>query len=197
MAMENKQREEFMAEDLGQTLKANEDMRPSKTSRVGMGLRGTVMVTGGAVLVLIVAFVLILRAHQRAVMVDLNTINLRLKMLEGRMTHLEKEVPALEGSLSKSVDPQRVLTQKLDALSKKMDELQKGLASATPPTAGTQTVHSLSKGPHHEVQRGETLYQISRKYGVSVAELCRVNEMDPSQVIKPGQRLRIPGGGPE
>lgn len=44
----------------------------------------------------------------------------------------------------------------------------------------------------HQVQKGETLYSISRKYGISVGELCSANNISTSSVIKTGQNLKIP-----
>ena len=42
------------------------------------------------------------------------------------------------------------------------------------------------------MQKGETLYSISRKYGISVGELCSANNISTSSVIKTGQNLKIP-----
>lgn len=44
----------------------------------------------------------------------------------------------------------------------------------------------------HVVVKGETLYSISRKYGITVAELCKENDITQSQVLKVGQQLAIP-----
>jgi murein DD-endopeptidase MepM/ murein hydrolase activator NlpD len=44
----------------------------------------------------------------------------------------------------------------------------------------------------HVVQRGETLYGIGRRYGVSAEELARVNGLSGTE-LSPGQRLRVPG----
>jgi tetratricopeptide (TPR) repeat protein len=44
----------------------------------------------------------------------------------------------------------------------------------------------------HHVNAGETLSQISRRYGVSVADLRRVNRLAADGRIEVGQRLRIP-----
>ena len=49
-----------------------------------------------------------------------------------------------------------------------------------------------SQTAFHEVQKGETLYSISRKYGISVGELCSENNISTSAVIKTGQKLKIP-----
>lgn len=44
----------------------------------------------------------------------------------------------------------------------------------------------------HVVAKGETLYSISRKYGITVNELCNKNNITQSQVLKVGQKLVIP-----
>lgn len=45
---------------------------------------------------------------------------------------------------------------------------------------------------HHVVSEGDTLYNISRRYGVDVSRIKRANDMDGND-IKLGQRLAIPG----
>ena len=44
----------------------------------------------------------------------------------------------------------------------------------------------------HDVAKGDTLYGISRQYGVSIDELCRENGITSSSVLKIGQTLKIP-----
>lgn len=44
----------------------------------------------------------------------------------------------------------------------------------------------------YTVEKGDTLYSISRKYGVSVAELSRANNLKNDNVIFAGQKLSIP-----
>ena len=54
-------------------------------------------------------------------------------------------------------------------------------------------VAACSRGTYHRVRPGETLYRISKAYGVSVDELTHVNRLtDPSR-IEVGQDLLIPG----
>jgi LysM repeat protein len=53
--------------------------------------------------------------------------------------------------------------------------------AAPPKTAGTETIHT--------VRPGETLWAISRQYGVSVEQIQRLN--GGRTTIRPGQRLRI------
>ena len=44
----------------------------------------------------------------------------------------------------------------------------------------------------YKVQKGDTLYSISRKYQITVAELCSANNITDKTVIKEGQKLIIP-----
>ncbi|WP_407424964.1 LysM peptidoglycan-binding domain-containing protein [Treponema sp.] len=47
----------------------------------------------------------------------------------------------------------------------------------------------------HEVQKGETLYSISKKYGVSVSDVQNANGLSDNG-IKVGQKIKIPDGKP-
>lgn len=44
---------------------------------------------------------------------------------------------------------------------------------------------------YHVIRKGENLYRISLRYGLSVPELCHINGMNPQDVIKPGQKLLV------
>ncbi len=47
----------------------------------------------------------------------------------------------------------------------------------------------------HEVRSGDTLWSISRKYGVKMADLLAVNNLSKSSTLRAKQKLRIPGRG--
>jgi murein DD-endopeptidase MepM/ murein hydrolase activator NlpD len=56
------------------------------------------------------------------------------------------------------------------------------------------------RGNSHVVQKGETLYSISRRYGLSVDDLCAINRITSASVLKAGQTLQVeaaPSSGPE
>jgi murein DD-endopeptidase MepM/ murein hydrolase activator NlpD len=50
------------------------------------------------------------------------------------------------------------------------------------------------KGITHIVAQGQTLFRISQTYGLPVAFLAEANRLKPSQPLKVGQRLFVPGG---
>lgn len=47
----------------------------------------------------------------------------------------------------------------------------------------------------HTVAAGETAWSISRRYGVSVADLAAANGLPETMTVRAGQRLAIPAGG--
>jgi len=44
---------------------------------------------------------------------------------------------------------------------------------------------------YHIVARGDTLFDIARRYGTSVANLCKLNNISSKSVLRIGQRIRI------
>ena len=49
-------------------------------------------------------------------------------------------------------------------------------------------------GVAHVVREGDTLWNISRRYGVDVDHLLRANRLRPGEAIRLGRRLQIPSG---
>lgn len=66
------------------------------------------------------------------------------------------------------------------------------ISTTPPPTRSTSTTTSSSSGSRtHTVAQGDTLWGISRKYGVSVSAIQAKNGIHGT-LIRPGQKLRIP-----
>jgi len=62
----------------------------------------------------------------------------------------------------------------------------------TPPKISTaQTFEKQTEAVFHEVVAGDTLYSISRRYGLTVDELRSLNKIEPEAIIHPAQRLLI------
>ncbi|RKQ36156.1 LysM peptidoglycan-binding domain-containing protein [Kocuria tytonis] len=47
---------------------------------------------------------------------------------------------------------------------------------------------------HHSVAPGDTLWELSRRHGVSVAELMSANHLSPGALLRPGRVLVLPAG---
>jgi len=168
--------------------------------------RKTLILGGvGIVLLLIIVIALFSGGGNGLSTEDLTSIQARLNQLEKRLTRLEgmedkivfleKQEKEMQRSMVEAEKPERSLTQRLDKLSQKADQLEKTM---TPVPAKTETPlimqrqpFSLDKGQYHEVRSGDTLYRIAQQYGTSVEELCHLNHITPTQVIYPGQRLLV------
>lgn len=59
-----------------------------------------------------------------------------------------------------------------------------------PPTNTTNNTPPVNNNVYHSVVTGDTLYNISRRYGLSVQELMSLNGLE-NNVIRKGQQLRV------
>lgn len=150
---------------------------------------------GAGVLILIIAVTLLFKAYDRTLRVDLNTVNLKLTTLDMGISRLEGEVKELRQFLSELEASSRPSTSRSDALSRRMDRLEKTIAAQTqrrePSTPVPEKTTSQIKTRYHEVRPGETLFRISQNYGLSLEKLCDLNQMTPETPIHPGQKLLV------
>ena len=68
------------------------------------------------------------------------------------------------------------------------------LAGALPgprPSRSASSSRAVPRNGHHLVRRGDSLYRISRLYGVRLQNLLRWNNLSRSSTIYPGQQIRI------
>ena len=55
---------------------------------------------------------------------------------------------------------------------------------------GNTSIEDDAEGSYHIVKRGDTLWNIAKKYNLSISDLKRINKMNNSY-IKPGDRLKV------
>ena len=67
---------------------------------------------------------------------------------------------------------------------------KRSLKAATKKAPGTVAVRKPAVR-YHTVRKGETLYGISRRYGLPVKEIRRLNKIPEKATLKPGDRLRV------
>ena len=196
---------EKMTEDLGPLPKENKKIGRRRTS-LDLKSQGWGIVFGGVgVLILITIFILISGGDDRGSSEDLISIKAgidqmdkrisRLEEIEKRATHLEAEVRGLKQSMSNIDRTGNSLRKGLDELTQKMDQLQSAEASISVNTSTKPAVKeepiSQEKRQYHMVSNGDTLYGIARRYGISLNELRRINNLSQNQAIYPNQRLLV------
>jgi|GEM_PF-1386885 len=190
---------EEMAEDRGRTMnRASAQKRGARrSSREGLGR--TLLFGAVAAVVLLAAFLLLVGNGDRQEDETRRALAERMDRIESRLDRLEgteRQVPALIGrmeglgkSISRLESDQRTLLDRMDRLSRRLDRLTR------PAPAGTPSAPSAGGGSAtHTVKRGETLFSIAKRHGLSVEALCRMNGIGRNDVIQPGQKLIVGKG---
>ena len=119
----------------------------------------------------------------------------KIASFEEKIMGLEKQIVDLQGkSVAGAPDPS--LLHRVDALSQKVEALEKRSVLATESKSKPSPPKPQVKGQkrYHTVQKGETLYRISKKYGITVTELRKLNDLSESQSVRTGQKLLISSG---
>jgi len=173
-------------------------------------------IMGAALVLLVVIFFAISpKGGNQDAIRQVGLLSERLQQVEEKLSDMEAllERAALAESRMAAVDKSLLRFDSVDAsMSLKMnsmaDELsllqrdisafknQKTAAREIPPaSAKTGKTQSISQAVYHEVQPGETLYGISRRYNMSVDSLRRLNGLSEQAAIHPGQKLKVKASG--
>jgi hypothetical protein len=171
--------------------------------------RGKFLILGGIGVFALVLLVIIFPGRETVSERQLQDILTRLDALESRLVGLENQESGRQQSLVRMQGDFSILTMRVDKLSREMKEQFAAVAArqaqpaaaapaarpAAPRPAAAPTPApaqpAAAKPVLHEVRAGETLFRISRTYGVTVDEIRRLNNLDANDVIRPGQVLTI------
>ena len=121
------------------------------------------------------------------------TLASRMSALEQKVTGIQAQNTELQGKSNKgATDP--FLLHQIEALTKRVEALEKrgqrpSVESKTKPAPAKPAVTFQKK--YHTVQKGESLPKIGKKYGITVEELRKLNNLSKGQSIKIGQKLLV------
>jgi LysM repeat protein len=132
-----------------------------------------------AVVVIFLIAGFFLRTSNVDSVIKLRSLENRVKQLENRSSRIDW----IEARLDQIEEKNKQFTTFMDTFRK----------LEAPPKISTaaQTSEKQTKAVYHKVVAGETLYGISRRYGLTVDELRRLNKLEPEATIYPAQRLLI------
>ena len=140
---------------------------------------------------------------------SLNPIRDKLEQLGGKLDPLKDQINRVEDSvksINKLVTEGKFSVKEINTpLSPLPKEIPDTVKIVRPPVKQTETpaieIKPLPPSPpkemrkdseqYHKVKQGETLYRISKRYGISVEEIRRVNKLQEGQAIQTGQKLLI------
>ncbi|MBW2284752.1 MAG: LysM peptidoglycan-binding domain-containing protein [Deltaproteobacteria bacterium] len=119
----------------------------------------------------------------------------RLESLDDRLAQLERQGTGLRQSQARSQDKVKSLSKQLNIVSERVRKLESRTAAAPKRSATKSTTVSKTQSTktpkYHEITAGDTLYRISIKYGITVDELCRLNNISRKQVLNQGKKLIV------
>jgi LysM repeat protein len=113
----------------------------------------------------------------------------RLTQIENAARQFEVAVTRLDRFETSTTNRLEVLTRELKSLSSKQAG-PSGAVKQKPSESASPSDSASARS--HTVKAGETLFQISRQYGLDVNSLKNANNLTDSAVIYPGQKLLIP-----
>jgi len=178
--------------------------RPRRRFRNGSGLdpqkKSLIFGAAGALLLIILLFVFFGGGgSDEKVSKELDAVKSRLEGLEKRLARMEGVEPKITSS-ENQIRGLQASVNRLEHLTKGMKDQVEKLAQAPaapkpqPQAAAPQKKPASPEKRLHEVRRGETLFSIAKKYGVTPDDLRRVNHLSKDDSIQPGQRLIVDTG---
>jgi hypothetical protein len=125
----------------------------------------------------------------------LDTISENLIRLENQTKKFAHAVDRFDQFETSSALRMDVIAQELLALQdKKTDNKAVEPALPSPEEKKADTKRDTKPASYHVVKAGETLYSISRRYGLTVEGLRQLNSLDKDATIYPGQKLATQSG---
>jgi len=117
----------------------------------------------------------------------------RIETLEMQVGQMSRDLDALRSQLDSrcAAIEQKSEADKREMVSRLSGELDKLMKQASAPASAPRAATS-SRGIEHVVQPGETLYIISKAYGVSIKTITDVNSIQDPSRLSVGQKLFIP-----
>ena len=174
-----------------------------------------VLIAGGGLLVAVIVVLMFLSGSPKSAEKDqIKSIETRLKQIEEKLAKLEWIDTGMARLDRKEKDFATLaerMTQVESSMNRRIDQLGKEAvkpaAKPEPATAKTESspprpeaapaksapatpkAEKDSKAKVHVVEKGETLYGISRRYGIPAEQLFKLNQLSPKDPIRPGQKL--------
>lgn len=181
---------------------ASNKRRQTFPKQAKTGVMPYALMVGGFIVLIILAviFIPIIResGDNKISSLDerINQLEVRLNRIENldkRLSLLDKLRTELEISIMERLDSlEASISRRMDQKVKELDTLHMEAKQKTPDKKKIVKVSKKkTESRYHEVSAGETLYRISRKYGLTVEELRRLNKISPESVIYVGQKLII------
>ncbi len=194
--------EDYLREDHYSPLRKRKTVWPTS---LNVGQKPYIM-SGIGILILVILILVLFSSGNR------NQSKLQSTQLTEKIQHLEERLIRLE-NIGERIDKLESQQEKIEQLTVKLNQIEtSGALQNKRIAAQLNELHKrigsngskdtakkpVSKPPVqeqtpqiHQVRSGETLYAISRRYGIPVDTLRRLNKLAPNADIYPGQKILL------
>jgi LysM repeat protein len=169
-------------------------------------------IAGAASLILIVLLFIIFWSGSEDSLskADLRSLEARIEQLENKgvktdeikqnLDRLGKQETEVDLLINRFNQFESSVSTQIDQIIKELGALHQKTAKSQPPKKQStkavepqkvDTAQKANKSQTHEVQAGDTLYGISRRYGLTLQQLQQYNNIGPNTAIYPGQKLKL------
>ena len=126
---------------------------------------------------------------------------IKYEAIDEKVTRIWEQAKSFEKFKDRFDRSEASMSLRMDHLTMSLEALQKQLAEAQQPKPVPIVEKPAAHGEpeaapvikYHQVAPGDTLYSISKKYGLKVEDLLNMNRMKAGSVIVSGQKLIVRG----
>jgi cell division protein FtsB len=119
----------------------------------------------------------------------------RFQDIDDKLTPILEQAQALEQLKDRFDRLEASMTLRMDHIVTGLNDLQKKIAQVKPKKTQVLKPAAVAKKTpkkrYYTVRPGDTLYNISRKYGLTVKKIRALNKLSDKAVIHPGQKLIV------
>jgi LysM repeat protein len=189
-----------MSDELEGQAREERSQRRIRNGFGGESQKKPLILAAAAAVILIVLLVLLFGGGDKNAAKELEAVKSKVEGIEKRLARiepmeqktssLENQIKGLQGSVTRLEGQARALKDQLEKLSQAPAPKPQAPQAAAP--------QKKPSGPGekklHEVKRGETVFNIAKKYNMKADELRRLNNLSKNDAIQPGQKLIVVPG---
>lgn len=119
----------------------------------------------------------------------------KLEVVDEKVTQIWEQAKDFEQFKKRFDRSEKSLLLRMDHIVSSMDRMQKKIVDSKFQRTDSSRTKKATKGArkkqYHTVISGETLFSISRQYGITVDKIRSLNKLGDNAAIQPGQKLLV------
>jgi LysM repeat protein len=148
------------------------------------------------VIVVLILVIVLMRSGKSRSDEQINSVMAEMANLKNKLSELDAKVSTIQESASELEKSDATYSDHIDTLNKRLTEIEnKNVVLEAKAQSSVKKVEKAAiiktKKSSYEVKRGDTLYSVAKKHGISVEKLQSLNGLGKNQSISPGQKLLI------